>query len=277
MFNKSLKKENQELQNTIEDLRKIIHDRDEEIRILNLNQNDLNRKLNNAEDMLSNAYKEIKQLESKIGDIESIRIKIKSELELQSASIEQTAATAQELNEGMQEIKNTVIKSNVSNQKNVKIVADFHGSIQDLKYRINILIRSVSEIKKIITVINNVSQQTNILALNARIEASKAGEAGKGFSVIATEVKKLSENVSGNSKTINKILGELDSTINLIEDKMSNIAASTEEFKHDTEARTKNISNILDTVEEKALSIEDLTSLIQQEAEELQRIFIMVK
>ena len=69
------------------------------------------------------------------------------------------------------------------------------------------------EVENIVGTILSISDQTNLLALNAPIEAARAGEAGKGFSVVADEIRKLSETSSAQSKTIGNQLNKITSGI----------------------------------------------------------------
>lgn len=73
---------------------------------------------------------------------------------------------------------------------------------------------STKEAIDIINLIGTIANQTNLLALNAAIEAARAGEAGKGFSVVATEIRKLSDNVKSAVNSVNSIINDITISIN---------------------------------------------------------------
>ncbi len=91
--------------------------------------------------------------------------------------------------------------------------------VSDKLYEFNDTVESLSEksesIKKVAGIINDISSQTNLLALNAAIEAARAGEAGRGFAVVADEVRKLSEKVSLATKEITENISNM---INLVKE-----------------------------------------------------------
>jgi len=82
-------------------------------------------------------------------------------------------------------------------------------SINVSKKSIDVLVNNTKEVAGIINTINEISQQTNMLALNASIEAARAGEFGKGFSIVANEVKKLSTQTSDATNSISKVLKKI--------------------------------------------------------------------
>lgn len=82
-------------------------------------------------------------------------------------------------------------------------------SIEDSAQIIRHLHQESSEISQVLTVIQTIAQQTNLLALNAAIEAARAGEAGRGFAVVADEVRNLSGNTEQATRSINDVLSRL--------------------------------------------------------------------
>lgn len=86
--------------------------------------------------------------------------------------------------------------------------------IQDTAKRIKRLGESSQEIGDIVSLINDIADQTNILALNASIQASMAGEAGRGFAVVADEVQRLAERSSGATKQIEALVKTIQSDTN---------------------------------------------------------------
>lgn len=113
-----------------------------------------------------------------------------------------------------------------------------------IKDGIDELSNRISDINKLINIIKGINDQTKLLSLNAAIEAARAGEAGRGFSVVAEEIKKLSDQINEATKVITKNIQDIqDETVNTVQtvDMANDIFKKQEEAVHDVDLAFKNI------------------------------------
>ena len=165
----------------------------------------------------------------------------------------------------------------------VKGVADETGEsardVEALSAMLNGLSQRSQEISGIIRVIKEIADQTNLLALNAAIEAARAGEQGRGFAVVADEVRKLAERTSQATVQITGMIeGVSGETSKAVENMQSTLTAVRGGANHSTEAAEKidairqNIKEVVIKIEEIALSTKEqfsATTAMAQAAEKI--------
>ena len=131
-----------------------------------------------------------------------------------ASSIEQVSRTSSESAEVAQ--RSVVIATEGAGvvRQTIQGMDQIRDQIQETSKRIKRLGESSQEIGSIVELINDISEQTNILALNAAVQAASAGEAGRGFAVVADEVQRLAERTSGATRRIEGLVQAIQADTN---------------------------------------------------------------
>ena len=131
-----------------------------------------------------------------------------------AVSIDQVSANSAESASVAERSVDLANKGNELVQNTISGMDTIREQIQDTSKRIKRLGESSQEIGDIVSLINDIADQTNILALNAAIQASMAGEAGRGFAVVADEVQRLAERASAATKQIEGLVKTIQTDTN---------------------------------------------------------------
>lgn len=185
--------------------------------------------------------------------------------DIQRERVSGSAAAMEEMNSTVIEVARSAgtasdnsERARVNAQEGAQIVrqsVDAIGTVQadtnELKLNMERLGDQAESIGTILTVISDIADQTNLLALNAAIEAARAGEAGRGFAVVADEVRKLAEKTMAATREVGEAINGVQSgtrqSIDMVERTSNNLDGATELVKKSGEALTTIVSDIVDT------------------------------
>ncbi len=174
-----------------------------------------------------------------------------------SATLEETSSMVHQNRENTQQAAVLAKQANQYAQKSNSEMARMMDSMSELK-------NSSNEIAKIIRVIDDIAFQTNILSLNAAVEAARAGDAGKGFAVVAEEVRNLAQRSAQAAKDTAVII---ESNIS-ISDNGVDIAKKVRDSVESIEDQAKKVSELLDEISvatnEQAQGVEQINQAVSQ-------------
>ena len=172
--------------------------------------------------------------------IESLTRRIES----QSSAVTESAASVHQMVANIGAISDNITKAAGSFDELKADATDGKGSISAMQETVGKLSAQSDSLLEANSVIDNIASQTNLLAMNAAIEAAHAGEAGKGFSVVAEEIRKLAESSASQSKTIAAGLKNTISSIKNIETAAAAAEAAFDSVASKIAAVTELVSSI---------------------------------
>jgi methyl-accepting chemotaxis protein len=175
---------------------------------------------------------------------------LNDQIDKQSESVSQSSSAIEEMLANIQSVTNTLVK----NADSVRNLAESSGvgraGLEEVAADIQGIARESEGLLEINAVMENIASQTNLLSMNAAIEAAHAGEAGKGFAVVADEIRKLAESSGEQSKTIGGVLKKIKDSIDKITRSTGDVLEKFETIDSGVKTVSEQEENIRNAMEE---------------------------
>ena len=196
-----------------------------------------------------------------------------------AASIEEMAVSVTHVSESSATAK-SIAQESLANadqgrlviDKTAEEMMDMAQSVQATSHTVEELNQRTDEIGSIVNVIKDIADQTNLLALNAAIEAARAGEQGRGFAVVADEVRKLAERTSASTEAIGKLVVSMQSSGRDAVNWMSAVNQQVTSGKRLSETAVGHIDGIRASAQHVVTAVNDISASISEQSSTTQSI-----
>ena len=201
-----------------------------------------------------------------------------------SATLEEISAGSEEISAGAGDVNVSTHNAVTEASKGMLMLDHLVSQNENINQSMNEitevtthLSQGSEKIKGIVNLINGIAAQTNLLALNAAIEAARAGEAGRGFAVVADEVRKLAEQSSSATKDIAEIIGKMGDEINIAVNTVGKANKEVMKGKDSAITTQEGFKVIIERLEGVQMGVEQISLAVDETAKGTQTMVVSVE
>jgi methyl-accepting chemotaxis protein len=205
------------------------------------------------------------ELEASAGTLTSTAERAQELTTMVAAASEEASTNVQSVASATEEMASSINEISRQVQESARMAGEAVDQARKTNDRVGELSKAAARIGDVVNLINTIAEQTNLLALNATIEAARAGEAGRGFAVVASEVKALAEQTA-------KATGEIGQQISGIQAATQESVGAIKEISGTIEKLSEISSTIAAAVEEQGAATQEISRNVQQAAQGTQQV-----
>ncbi|MEI0798593.1 methyl-accepting chemotaxis protein [Brachyspira intermedia] len=218
--------------------------------------------MNNFNNVINTVKHSAEQVSTAANEVLTGNNDLSQRTESQASSLEETAASMNEMASAIKESAESVAQSTSMVSEAKESLNKAGAIVEDSVNKMNDVYEASTKIMDITKLIEGIAFQTNILALNASVEAARAGDQGRGFAVVASEVRNLAQNTQESVKSITALIADSNEKTNLA----SESVRESKEIFEDISIKMDSASNIMDKInvasQEQQKGIEQVDSAI---------------